>query len=101
MIVHARKVLDRTHYVVQAGRVVTHNGVDLVDDGPTLQVLDRLIRLSETKRRLLGLDAPTRTETKVIPTLSEVDAEIQELTAELNRRANQHPPDEQHVGDPH
>jgi hypothetical protein len=90
MIVCAREVLGRTHYVVQAGKVVTHNGRELVDDGPVLAVLDRLIRLSETKRRLLGLDAPTRTEHKVT-TVDQVDAEIAELEAELARRQSTNP----------
>lgn len=85
LITHARAVLERTHYVVQGGEVILHNGVELVDDGPTLAALDRLIKLSETRRRLLGLDAPTRHQHELTG-LEEVDAEIRELRAERERR---------------
>src|SRR6266511_4058422 len=44
-------------------RVLSHFTVDgkaigLTDDGPKLQAVDRLLRISESRRRLLGLGAP-------------------------------------------
>jgi hypothetical protein len=71
-------VLDRRHVVVSHGRIVREGkpyvtdegtaeiaegaGSPLIDDTPTLQAIDRVMRLSESKRRLLGLDAPAKAE---------------------------------------
>lgn len=86
LIVKTREVLDRFHYVLWAGEIVLdQDGQPLHDDGPTLQALDRLIRLSETRRRLLGLDAPTRLKHEITG-LDEVEDEIRELRAERERR---------------
>lgn len=68
----ARAVLERAHVTVSHGKVIYHGTEDgeqhpLLDDGPVLQAIDRLIRIGETRRRcdesrrkLLGLDAPSR-----------------------------------------
>jgi transcriptional regulator with XRE-family HTH domain len=84
-------VLRRRHYAVQGGEVVKRTnpetGVEeeLVDDGPTLTAVATLERLSESRRRLLGLNAPARTRHEVI-TVDQLDAEIAELEAEMTRR---------------
>jgi hypothetical protein len=78
----AMKVLETDHHVIQGGRVVTRELeservdpvtgktvpaviVELVDDGPTLAAIDRLLKLSESRRKLLGLDAATKVENDV------------------------------------
>lgn len=67
-------VMEREHLLVQAGRVVRDGqdvdaetgdpvpgtGVQLVDHGPTLAAIDRLLKIQERRAKLLGLDAPTQ-----------------------------------------
>lgn len=63
------KVLEAEHVVIQHGRVVELNGSPVPDDAPVLQAVDRLVRIndarvrvSESRRKLLGLDAPVKAE---------------------------------------
>lgn len=56
--------LDRKHYVVSHGKVIRF-GEDadaLEDDGFVLSAVAHLIRISESRRKLLGLDAPQKVE---------------------------------------
>lgn len=74
-------VLEAEHLLVNAGAVVTDYVVDaagnyvldgegnrivvrLRDHGPRLAAIDRLLKITESKRKLLGLDKPT----KIAPT---------------------------------
>jgi hypothetical protein len=81
---HALRVLATPHLVVSQGIVVVHpvSEEPLTDDQPVLQALDRLIKISERRSRLLGLDAPVKTRVEVI-TEDAVDAEIADLTRQL------------------
>lgn len=55
----ASAVRSRVHYVVQAGQLVTGpDGQPLRDDAPTLKANEQLVRISESWRKLFGLDAP-------------------------------------------
>lgn len=56
----AWEVLERQHVVVSNGRVVDLHGAPLPDDAPVLQAIDRLLKISESRRKLEGLDAPSR-----------------------------------------
>jgi transposase-like protein len=61
----ALAVLMREHITVSHGKVITvtdddGNEVPLIDDAPVLQAIDRIRALSESRRKLLGLDAPSR-----------------------------------------
>ena len=66
----ARKVLARQHLTVApSGQVVYHGSEPLVDDGPALAAIDRLLKIdeqrrknSESRRKLLGLDKPAKLE---------------------------------------
>jgi len=58
----AWEVLRREHIVIQHGKVVRINRKPVIDDAPVLQAIDRLLRASERRARLKGLDAPTRVE---------------------------------------
>lgn len=70
LIRKASEILERQHLVIQGGKVVRLGGLDatgepvdelgeaVVDDGPTLQAIDRIAKLSESRRKLLGIDAP-------------------------------------------
>lgn len=58
-------VLNKPHLLVQGGRPVVITGDDdteirLHDDGPTLQAIDRLLKIAERRARLLGLDSPVK-----------------------------------------
>jgi hypothetical protein len=66
-----RKVLETEHFTISHGKViyVGDSAEPLLDDGPVLQAVDRLMRIEEqrrrngeSRRRLLGLDAPAKTQ---------------------------------------
>lgn len=84
--VKAMQVLQRTHVVVSGGKVVTveENGQEkpLQDDMPGLAAIRELRALSESRRKLFGLDAPS-----VVQVMSDdlIDAEIHRLREELDR----------------
>lgn len=56
-------VLERHHLTVSHGRIVRdEDGQAILDDGPVLNAIDRLLRVAERRARMLGLDAPTKVE---------------------------------------
>lgn len=57
LAVEAARILSETHPYVSGGKVLPN----IADDGPRLQAIDRLLRISESRRKLLGLDAPAKT----------------------------------------
>lgn len=66
LAVEAMRVLLATHPLISGGKVLsgfTEEGtaIGLTDDGPKLAAIERLIRISESRRKLLGLDAPAKT----------------------------------------
>ena len=81
---HAFRVLATKHYVVSSlGKIVRQpDGSPLLDDGPVLQALDRLLRYDIEERRMLGIDAPTKHSVQVI-TESDVDAAIRQLSQDI------------------
>jgi hypothetical protein len=87
------RIMATRHYVVSvgSGRIVRHpdTGEPLVDDGPVMHAVAGLLRISERRAKLLGLDAPTRHE---VITLGHIDAEIARLEAELGRGEAGPPP---------
>lgn len=63
----ARRVLTAEHLRISNGNVVQVVGPDgrmhdVADDAPVLQAIDRLVRVSERRCKLLGLDAPAKVE---------------------------------------
>ena len=80
-------VLEGQHYVVSDGRIVYIGDKDdpdrkeLLDDGPVLQAVDRLLKIADRRAKLLGLDAPKRVE--VGDTTPDLDAAVRDLAAEL------------------
>jgi hypothetical protein len=64
LIKKATEILERNHYVWRDGEWLALEGERVIDDAVALQAIDRLERLSQSRRRLLGLDAPTQFETK-------------------------------------
>ena len=80
-------VLEAKHYLVSDGRIVYIGAKDdpdhreLLDDAPVLQAVDRLLKISDRRAKLLGLDAPKRVE--VSDTTPDLDAAVRDLAAEL------------------
>lgn len=75
-------VLNREHVTVSWGKVIYDEatGEKLLDDGPVLQAIDRILKIRERRAKLLGLDAPMKVEAITVDAL---DRAIAELAAEL------------------
>lgn len=91
----AMAVLLREHITVSHGHVVKDDdGNPILDDGPRLAAIDRLRQVSESRRKLLGLDAPAKQEvTNINPPQSD------ELQARLRRAREQVEAEEQALRD--
>jgi len=78
----AWKVLEARHYLVSQGRLIRleDGSPPLEDDGPVLASIDRLLRISERRSKLLGLDSPVRME---VLTIDAIDAQLAVLDAEI------------------
>jgi len=71
-------ILEANHILVADGRVITVDGMPLPDSGPVLAAVKEWRAISESRRKLLGLDAPTKANVTHV-TVTEVDAAIAEL----------------------
>lgn len=82
LLVEAWTVLKRQHVTVSHGRIIRDEATDepLLDDGPVLAAIDRILKIQERRSKFLGLDAPTKVEAI---TIDSIDAEIARLAAEL------------------
>ncbi len=59
----AMEVMSKDHIHVSNGRIVRHeDGSPVLDDGPKLAAVGKVVQVSESRRKLLGLDAPTKQE---------------------------------------
>lgn len=58
----AERVLARRHVKVSGNGLVICEGKPLEDDAPTLRAIETLVKISESRRKLLGIDAPTKVE---------------------------------------
>lgn len=59
----AHEIMTKHHaYVTPSGKVATLDGEILTDDGPALQAMNTLLKIADRRAKLLGLNAPTRTE---------------------------------------
>lgn len=79
-------VLEREHPTVSHGKVVTvtdgetGKSVTLRDDGPELAAIDRLLRVAESRRKLLGLDAAAKLDAGITVKYEVVGIEPDALT---------------------
>jgi hypothetical protein len=77
----AWQVLRTRHILAQQGKIVCDSdGRPLEDDAPTLQAIDRILKIAERRARLRGHDAPLRAKVEVTDA---IDADIERLVAEL------------------
>jgi hypothetical protein len=84
-------VVNTEHYASSAsGNVVLHpvTGEPLIDDGPVVQAGLALLRVSESRRKLLGLDAPKQVEVR---TIDAIDARLIDLAGEVGRVGSARP----------
>lgn len=104
----ANKVLASRHLMVSHGKVIwapqTADGVygadELDEDGnpvgatyvpledaaPVLAAIDRLVKIGESRRKLLDIDPPSKARVEVT-NVDSVDADIRRLVAELGARS--------------
>lgn len=82
LLVEAWAVLKRAHVTVSHGKLIydDRTGQPLLDDGPTLHAIDRILKIQERRAKFLGLDAPMKVEAITIDSL---DQAIAQLAAEL------------------
>ena len=66
---------QRFHPALFQGEAIRFEGETLIDDGPTLNAIATLLKVSERLSKLLGLDAPAKVEadTTVKYTLNGID----------------------------
>lgn len=84
----ANEIMMKQHYAHSQGRIVqredpiTGEMHDVYDDGPRLAAAQALVRASESVRKLLGLDAPTKTQVEGNTTVEyKINATAQEMDA--------------------
>ncbi len=82
LLAEAWAVLKRQHVTVSHGKLIydDRTGEPLIDDGPTLSAIDRILKIQERRAKFLGLDAPTKVEAITVDSL---DHAIAQLAAEL------------------
>lgn len=81
-----QRVMTTRHYLATAsGKLATNpaTGELVADDGPVIAPARELRMVSESHRRLLGLDAPAKHRVDVIDEAA-IDAELLRLADELN-----------------
>jgi hypothetical protein len=83
LLAEAWAVLKRQHVTVSHGRVIKDDFDEpILDDGPTLSAIDRILKIQERRAKFLGLDAPQRHE---VVSVDAIDAAIADLNAQLGR----------------
>ncbi len=77
------RVMATRHYATTAsGKIATHpeTGEPLIDDGPVIAAGLALLRVSESRRKLRGLDSPVKHEVR---TIDAIDAKLIELADQM------------------
>lgn len=85
IVVRLIGIIHRRHVVVNKGEIVRdESGNPLIDSGPELAALAQWRQATESRRKLLGLDAAVKVDVNMD---SDVDAAIQALVAEMERQS--------------
>lgn len=78
--------LQARHILVSNGRIVRDDDdMPLEDDRFVLECVDRILKIKDTRAKLLGINAPTRAE---VISIDSVEAEIMRLEAELRQHGD-------------
>lgn len=80
-------VLERRHITVSNGRVVTHDGSPILDDGPVLQAVGELRQLEALRARYEGTFAPTQSQVQTTVTPAGEEAWQETIRIAHERRA--------------
>lgn len=75
----AMEILESQHVTVSNGQIVRLDGQPLPDSGPVLAAINTLVKVSESRRKLLGIDAPAKMEL----TLEAINAALAATDADL------------------
>ena len=76
-VLHARHV-----HIGRGGDLATDaDGEPIIDDGPTLQAIDRLLKIGERRAKLMGLDAPTQVQVLTTDQLTQEIALLEQKLA--------------------
>ncbi len=77
------RIMNEQHVAHSGGkiveRVIDGQIVPVIDNGPSLAAADRIVKISESRRKLLGLDAPAKQE---IATEATVHFKVEGVAAE-------------------
>src|SRR5690606_19805462 len=85
------KMLDKRYYKLDDGKLIRTEppepgeDVPMLDDGPLPPAVDRLLRVSERGRKLLGLDKPQQAE--ITHKTESVDSELMDILKKAQARA--------------
>jgi transposase len=87
----AVKIMTTDHYVVDKGQVVVdpYTGVPLVDDGPKMTAIDKILKIIEARRKLHGLDSPIKAEITHNSNVEIKEREVTDYVKEAIRRNEQ------------
>lgn len=81
----AMAVLDAEHVTVSNGRLILRDNEPIPDYDPILRTIDRIVKISESLRRLDGLDQPIKVDATVTEATQQ-DLELQEMVNEFRAR---------------
>ena len=81
----AWKILEENHVAFQHGKVVSLDGKPLSDKEPVFKAIDRLLKTSESRRKLWGADMPTKSE-HTVRTVDVVEDSILKLVEEMEQQ---------------
>lgn len=76
----ARRIMHEQHFAHSGGKIIERNigtfdepeYVVVIDNGPSMQAIDRVVKISESRRKLLGTDAPVEVRATVDGTINYV-----------------------------
>jgi hypothetical protein len=81
----ALQVLENPHVTVSNGQIIRVDGKPLPDDGPVLAAIDRIVKISESLRKLDGIDAATKVDANITVNPQDIElAQIIRQTEEAN-----------------
>jgi transposase-like protein len=81
----AWKILRDNHITIQHGKVVMLNDEPIADPEPVFKAIATVLKISERRAKLLGLDMPVKTETEV-KVSTPIDQSVEAMLREMEQR---------------